>query len=160
MAFHDDLLSQALELARKNPANPTQADLRRAVSSAYYALFHLLISETTAHWNLDDSRPGLARMFEHSTMKKASTRISDSRLFPFAGEDPKIVGSLIRVAQAFGRLQDMRHVADYDSALHWGPTEALNEVETAATAFADWQAIRHEKIAQDYLVSLLIKPRG
>lgn len=55
MAYHDDLLTQAGELLHKN--EPNQADLRRAVSTAYYALFHLLISETTLNWSLV-RRPG------------------------------------------------------------------------------------------------------
>jgi hypothetical protein len=98
-------------------------------------------------------------MFEHSVMKKVSGRISDSRFSPFIGEDPKVVQSLKTVAQAFGQLQDKRHVADYDNTTFWTATEALREVTTAAKAFSTWQAIRDEKIAQDCLVSLLIKPR-
>jgi uncharacterized protein (UPF0332 family) len=43
VAYHDELLQQAKELVHNNPGAPTQADLRRSVSSAYYALFHLLI---------------------------------------------------------------------------------------------------------------------
>ena len=39
MAYHDDLLQQAIDLANKNPAAPTQADLRRSVSAAYYLAF-------------------------------------------------------------------------------------------------------------------------
>ena len=53
------------DLVHKNAANPAQADLRRAVSAAYYAVFHLLISETVLNWRLESSRDGLARMFEH-----------------------------------------------------------------------------------------------
>jgi len=151
MAYHDDLLQQAIDLVHKNRASPTQADLRRSVSTAYYALFHLLISETIAHWNLASSRDALGRMFEHSTMKKVSVRISDSRIFPFSGEDPKVVQGLKIVAQAFGQLQDKRKIADYDNTTFWTPTEALREVTTAAKAFSTWQAIRNEKIAQDYL---------
>ena len=60
MAYHDELLQQARELVHKNPNNPTQADLRRSVSSAYYALFHLLIFEACLNWSNDISRPGLA----------------------------------------------------------------------------------------------------
>jgi uncharacterized protein (UPF0332 family) len=159
VAYHDDLLQQAIDLAHKNPASPTQADLRRSVSAAYYALFHLLVSETIAHWSLASSRDALGRMFEHSVMKRVSGRISDSRFFPFTGEDPKVVRNLKTVAQAFGQLQDKRHIADYDNTTFWTATEALREVTTAAKAFSSWQKIRDEKIAQDYLVSLLIKPR-
>lgn len=159
MAYHDDLLQQAFELAGKNPENPKQADLRRAVSSAYYAVFHLLIGETVANWRLDSSRNGLARMFEHRVMARASERILEPKLFPFVGEDPLVVEKLRRVAEAFSLLQDMRHVADYDNAKVWTDTDAFREIEKAATAFSAWDSIKTEKIAQDYLVSLLIKPR-
>ena len=128
MAYHDELLQQALDLANKNPSDPAQADLRRAVSAAYYALFHLLISETVAHWSLDSSRDGLARMFEHRVMAKASERIRDAKLFPFIGQDPAVVRQLRTVAKAFSRLQDERQIADYDNATSWTSFEALQEV--------------------------------
>ena len=44
MAYADDLLELAKHLANLEPVNPRQACMRRAVSTAYYALFHLLIS--------------------------------------------------------------------------------------------------------------------
>lgn len=157
MAYHDDLLAHALALAHKSPA--TQADFRRAVSAAYYALFHLLISETIANWNLDSSRAALGRMFEHSSMKKASSRVSDLKLFPFRGEEPSLVDSLRLVAESFVQLQDRRHIADYDCARAWTRTQTQMQVQVAELAFLSWQAIRHERIAQDYLVSLLIKQR-
>jgi hypothetical protein len=43
-----DLLQQANHLATYEGANPSQASLRRAVSTAYYALFHLLIEDGRA----------------------------------------------------------------------------------------------------------------
>jgi hypothetical protein len=46
MAFADELLEQAYHLARKDPDPPKEASLRRAVSTGYYALFHLLIGES------------------------------------------------------------------------------------------------------------------
>lgn len=47
MSLHGDLLAQARSLLRREPRRPKQASLRRAVSTAYYALFHLLIHEAT-----------------------------------------------------------------------------------------------------------------
>ena len=85
MAYHDDLLRLASDLADK--ADATQADLRRAVSTAYYALFHLLVSETTLNWSRESSRNALGRMFDHSLMKRVSSRLADSTRTPFAGED-------------------------------------------------------------------------
>ena len=37
-----DLIQTARRLTESGAAQPTQADLRRAVSTAYYALFHCL----------------------------------------------------------------------------------------------------------------------
>jgi hypothetical protein len=42
---HEDLLEQAVRLAMLDVRRPKQANLRRAVSSAYYAVFHLLVDE-------------------------------------------------------------------------------------------------------------------
>jgi uncharacterized protein (UPF0332 family) len=61
MAYHDDLLRQALQLIHQEPRNPKQASLRRAVSTAYYALFHLLISEAVANWKRVNLRAALGR---------------------------------------------------------------------------------------------------
>ena len=159
MAYHDDLLRQAFDLVHKDPASPSQADLRRSVSAAYYALFHLLISETVAHWRLDSSRDGLSRMFEHRVMAKASARILEYKSFPFTGEDPAVVQKLKTIAATFGELQEQRHIADYDNATQWTDLDTLEEVKAAADAFKAWHSIKNEKIAQDYLVSLLIRPR-
>src|SRR5580658_11266364 len=73
MAFAEDLLKQAFLLLNKESKNPTQASLRRSVSTAYYALFHLLIQEASANWSRADTRDYLARAFEHRTMKQASS---------------------------------------------------------------------------------------
>ena len=73
MAFAQDLLKQAFHLLNKESKNPTQASLRRSVSTAYYALFHLLIQEASANWSRADTRDYLARAFEHRTMKQACT---------------------------------------------------------------------------------------
>jgi len=62
MAFPDDLLELAQQLADLHPESPHQASLRRAVSTAYYALFHLLISEATTNGSLSgQSIPGRRR---------------------------------------------------------------------------------------------------
>jgi len=159
VAFHDELLQLASDLVAQEPARVNQAVLRRAVSTAYYALFHLLINETSANWSRASSRNVLGRMFDHALMRRVSSRILDAKRFPFTGEDPTVVQNLRAVADAFVDLQDKRHTADYDNSAVWDPTEALEEVERAKRAFATWRLIRNQEIAQEYLVSLLIKPR-
>lgn len=159
MAYHDDLLDQAFDLIHRNPAAPKQADLRRGVSTAYYALFHLLIRETTVNWNRESSRDALGRMFDHRPMKKASKRVVDSATSPFVGEDPRFVQKLRTVAKAFVQLQDKRHLADYDNSKFWTWVEAFGEVATVMKAFEIWPSIASENIVQEYLVSLLIRAR-
>ena len=159
MAYHDDLLGQALALVHKESRNPKQASLRRAVSAAYYALFHLLISEAVANWSRVNLRAALGRAFDHNIMKAASNRIQDTRQFPFTGENPGIVADLKAVAKTFAQLQEKRHTADYDNTTFWTKTEALAQVKSAEQAFATWKPIRNEQIAQAYLVSLVVKKR-
>lgn len=159
MAYHDDLLGQALLLVHKEPRNPKQASLRRAVSTAYYALFHLLISEAVANWNRVNLRSALGRAFDHAPMKAASNRIQKPSEFSFTGEDPGVVAALKAVVKTFAQLQEKRHIADYDNTTFWTRTEALAQVKSAQQAFATWGPIRHEQIAQAYLVSLVVKKR-
>lgn len=159
MAFHDDLLRQAIQLVHKEPKNPKQASLRRAVSTAYYALFHLLISESVSNWNRANLRTALGRAFDHNIMKAASNRILDTRQFPFTLEDPRAVIALKTVAKAFAQLQEKRHTADYDNTTFWTRTDALTIVKLAEQAFITWKSIRNEQIAQAYLVSLVVKKR-
>ena len=109
--------------------------------------------------SLDAAVPSLGRAFDHGTMKAASNRIQDTRLFPFTGEDPRVVVALRAVAKSFAQLQEKRHVADYDNATFWTRTEALAQVKSAEHAFATWKRIRNDQLAQAYLVSLLVKKR-
>jgi hypothetical protein len=155
MAYHDDLLIQALQLVHVSP--PSQLSLRRAVSAAYYAVFHLLISEATSNWSNASLRTALGRAYDHGIMKTASNRILNTKEFPFAGEDPNVVSDLRFVARTFGQLQDDRHFADYNLTKDLDPVDALTQVKSAEEIFNTWPSIRAEQIAQAYLVSLLVK---
>ncbi len=166
MALADDLLEQAHHLARREKSKPRQASLRRAISTAYYALFHLLISEAVLNWKRSEHRFDLARSFEHGQMRAASElqkkvllrqqKMADPKL---DGEDLSIDYHLLKVVSNFVELQQQRHLADYDNSRVWTRVEALNEVHSASEAFRSWQIIRNEPAAQDYLFSLMLKKR-
>ena len=155
MAYHDDLLAQALQLVDATPSS--QLTLRRAVSAAYYAVFHYLIAEATSNWSNAPLRTALARAHDHGIMKAASNRILNTKDFPFAGEDPAVVTKLRFVARTFSQLQEDRHFADYNLIKDLDPNAALAQVRSAMKIFNTWPAIRSEQIAQAYLVSLLVK---
>jgi len=156
MAFAEDLLEQAYHLAKREKTKPKQASLRRAVSTSYYALFHLLVGEVVSNWKRPYQRPKLARIFEHGPMRKASQQLANRK---FVGEPGSAAANLKSVASAFDELQELRHLADYDESEKWTRERALDAVNLARTAFKAWQAVRLERIAQDYLLQLLIQRR-
>ena len=165
MPFAEDLLEQATHLARREPRRPRQASLRRAVSTAYYALFHFLIAETARNWRRTQDREKLARMFDHDTMKRACVRGRDrlqQRVAKEAMEDEARANAkqLAFVADTFVKMQQQRHLADYDGSMRWTRTDVLAQLDSVSQAFENWKAIRQQDLAQDFLPTLLIKERN
>jgi uncharacterized protein (UPF0332 family) len=156
MALADDLLEQARHLANREPKRTKQASLRRAVSAAYYAVFHLLVSAGMANWKGVLQRPFLARGFDHFLMMQSSKRMVNRTLLP----EEKVTGENLKlIARNFIELQEARHLADYDYTKKFEKTDVLKKIDMAAVAFEKWKIVRKENLAQDYLISLLIKGR-
>src|SRR3954451_14533992 len=70
-------LQQARRLARLDPRRPQQGNLRRAVSTAYYALFHFLIDRSSrflagSTGERERLRCLLARAYVHGEMASAA----------------------------------------------------------------------------------------
>jgi len=148
MGYHHDLIEHAIDLWQLNvPDKPRQADLRRAVSAAYYSLFHLLTTEAALNWRHERQRHDFARMFDHGRMRSAS----ESRK---TLEEPIGV-----VAKSFLKLQEARHKADYDNSKVWSRTEVWEMIAVAQDAMAFWSDIREKEIAQDYLLDLFVLKR-
>ena len=63
---------------------------------------------------------------------------------------------LRNIANAFVQLQEKRHTADYDNAFVWSRANAIAAIDTVRAAFSDWQAIRAQDAAQDYLLQLFL----
>ena len=141
-----------------NRAAPeAQATLRRAVSTAYYALFHSLIEEACANWARPEQHTALARMFVHGIMLGASaSRIQKHKRAPSGSVEHR----LYLVAEAFYQLQQERHEADYDLSDTYSADDVKLALDLAVGAFENWSTIRNEQIAHDYLFSLLIKERA
>jgi hypothetical protein len=56
-------------------------------------------------------------------------------------------------------LHQLRHFADYDYAKKWSRIEVQTDINTASAAFQSWKIVSKEKLAQDYLATLLVKER-
>jgi hypothetical protein len=156
MAFADDLLEQAYHLANRDSEAPSQANLRRSVSTAYYALFHLLIEDAVGKWSVERQRSAIGRTFEHKVMKTACQDFLKD--FYTAGKPESLV-RLKEVAKTFSVLQEDRNLADYDISLQWLRSDAITEIDLASRAFEHWRAIRLEDAAQDFLLNLFF-PRA
>jgi uncharacterized protein (UPF0332 family) len=151
MSLQHDLLHQAHHLALKEPKKPKQASLRRAVSSAYYAVFHMLIDDATRSLLALKHQPlreRLRRAFEHGEMKLAANAYRNSK-------QP----DLSTVALTFIELQEARHVADYDTSKSLTRVEVLAQIQDAQNAFAAWQRVKATVEAQEFMVALLVQKR-
>ena len=159
MSLHEDLLAQAAFLARHEPKRPKQATLRRAISTAYYALFHLLIHEASRMYVGDRALiNSIVRVYGHGEMYDVSMAFS-------AGEWPKafdrVKGSfsigqeLKNVAKAFVVLQQARLDADYILAKTFNRRDTIAFIDQAKQAFRDWEAIRKDNLSKIYLACFL-----
>jgi hypothetical protein len=124
------LLAVAHDLSRRTGRRPREAFMRRAVSTAYYAMFHALarlcadqlvggIHAKTAAW---------ARVRHALDHKLAKTILCSVEAAGLASE-------IVAFGEAFALLQERRHQADYDPApfrYYFNQTAALiNLAETA-----------------------------
>ena len=169
MNLHHDLLILARALV-SGEGQAGQAHLRRAVSTAYYALFHLLVYDATQRmFGAQDDRAALrsclARAFTHSNMAKvakdfaaagaARKRQLGGRLRP-ALDGLKVQPEIGKVARNFIALQDARHTADYDLSAQVDPEWAEGMVALAEEAFAELGKVRGTLQAGVFLAGMLV----
>ncbi len=160
MALSNDLLEQALHLATRESKRPRQASLRRAISSAYYGLFHLLIGEATRV--LAPAQPAalriqLRRAFDHGAMKTVCRQFSARK--PAASTAALLAApiedELVVVARTFVVLQEERHLADYDTGTIFFRAGVEQSVGDVREAFGKWAVVRPRPNATVFLAALL-----
>jgi uncharacterized protein (UPF0332 family) len=144
---------------------PNEASVRRAVSTAYYALFHFLIRDAITNWKHTDHHSRLARTFDHKRMKDASAAIlkeigNATNSAMMADPEQAARFKLSIVSQAFIDLQQARHRADYDIGEALNALDAAVHVAQARLAVQDWAEVKDEPLAQNYLYSLLFEDRS
>jgi hypothetical protein len=161
MPLHQDLLSLARELVARNPGAAMEADLRRGVSTTYYALFHLLVHEATTRLvSVGSLRPRVARAFDHRMMKAVCQDYA--KLTPGATGQLTLAGQLVPqgikdIAVEFVALQQARHQADYDTAATLTQGQADTDVMRAESAFLNWAAVQADPASDTFLAELLCR---
>jgi hypothetical protein len=139
----DWLIRQANELGgRYSPAGqPRNADLRRAVSAAYYALFHyiaLSVAEQAVPTGSEDDRYRFARHVEHASIRVVCDWVGTGKTPPPSVQDAVALmrgsADLQDVAFAFLDLYANRHDADYDHFADFTRTMTLTLIDQAEDA--------------------------
>ena len=149
-----DLLAAARTLAKANPGRPRQAYLRRAVSTAYFALFHALAQDCADQLvGRGSSRSTTAwvqayRALEHGFAKNAC---KGAEKLGFSSE-------LVHCANEFIELQQARHDADYDPQATFLRAEVLDLVNRAQVSIEKLHGARTAD-RRAFAVLLLLKRR-
>ncbi|MEK6233475.1 MAG: hypothetical protein N2C14_02090 [Planctomycetales bacterium] len=158
MALHDDLLAIARQMIDRNPGAPIEAELRRAVSTAYYALFHLFIHDGTGCLVATASlRPRVSRTFEHKHMRAVCREYAALQSYAeqYVTSDGLLVpGQLVTIADTFVTLNEARLQADYNTSTAVTLAQATANVERAEQAFKDWVAIQADPATETFLAEL------
>jgi uncharacterized protein (UPF0332 family) len=156
-----DLLEQARYLAHYHDVNASQADLRRSISTAYYALFHLLAEDGGGRWlgGSSAAASGLERALDHWAMRNSSRQFTAATWVDWRGLQRPIPLGLQHVAIAFLELQNARLLADYDNYKEWSITQVQELLNTVEEAFQDWNSVRGDAMAGDYLLSMILGKR-
>lgn len=130
-----DLIKTAKELAGSGDGKPRQSNLRRATSTAYYALFHALArccaDSLVGGPSAQRSKPAwrqVYRALEHGFSKNACQHGAISR-FPQEIQD---------FANMYVQMQDKRHTADYDPDAKSFKSAVMNDIAAAEVAIDDF----------------------
>jgi hypothetical protein len=147
MPSSTDLLTVARLLSNASAQPPpSDAQLRRAVSTAYYALFHHILraaalrfmgpgQEATAGYAI------LYRGFDHRRMKEICEGLQPSTMkgkYAYHLRRTAVSQNMRDFAGTFPELQDARHHADYDPVAVFLPSDVaslVDETEVAMDAF-------------------------
>lgn len=134
-----DLIQTARRLARSEVSKkPRQSDLKRAVSTAYYAMFHALCRNCAdcliGGTNADRSAPAWRQAYravEHRFSKNQCGNKAVVAKFPQEIED---------FANLFETLQSKRHSADYDPTSRFFLQDAETFIDAAELAIKEFKS--------------------
>lgn len=134
----DFIVTAKLLAAQPSRGRPLETNLRRAVSTAYYALFHCLaeccadtlVGGTGARRSRDAWRQ-VYRALQHGRARERCIDIGRSSLARFPVE-------IQNFAQVFADMQPLRHSADYDPDAEFSRNpviQSINDAENAIRQF-------------------------
>jgi len=163
----DHLLDQADRLITPPVGGaPRQADLRRAISNAYYAIFHSVIAraadEVVGKTHRAKPRYALVyRSVDHLSLRKICEVIKKYPLpNKYTTYSPRggFGSDLIALATAVIDLQEKRHSADYDPLFRVRMSDAVLAVATSRAAIIRFENA-NRTARKTFLFLLAFSPR-
>lgn len=157
----NELLRQADLLAGQTP--PTQADLRRAISSAYYAVFHFCLT-AAAEMVTGASAPSterythVYRSIDHKVLRGLCGQLGQSQPQNVAITPGSGFGRLQDFARLTASLYEQRIFADYDPSRTYSDTEARVVISDARLAITWFNSCDDEQ-KNAFLTMLLFRQR-
>jgi hypothetical protein len=164
MSLAEELLIHARFLASLDERTTTQANIRRAISAAYYAVFHLLAAEVATQVSPNfpaGLREGTQRVLSHTQMLNVATAFSRPGVskVKFTPRDfvlpCPVSRELASIAKGFEELQAARHLADYDVMKQHYPGDALSLVQVAESIFKTWKTEKDSPNAPVFLAAMI-----
>ncbi len=145
---------------------PTDAQRRRAVSTAYYTVFHHVLAAAAARFMGAGMQASggyglLYRGFNHGRMKSVCAALSAPALTASLQQQlgrSTVSRDMRDFLGAFSLLQEARTRADYDPSARFSPSAAADWVETAAAAMAAFDRVVPDEKA-DVLALMLVSAR-
>lgn len=119
-----DLLAMAWEMADRD--QPRQAHLKRAMSTAYYAMFHALCRNCADSLVGPEGTPGRSRRAWNQAYRAVEHGYAKNQCKDKVMDDfPETIRNF---AIHFVQLQELRHEADYDPAISFTIQEARKAI--------------------------------
>ena len=132
-------LADVVDGAPASPGRPRQIDLRRAVSTAYYGVFHALCRSNAE--TLIGSAPAAQGTESWVHAYRALGHGPAKDLLTQYGSKSNIHADIRAFARAFGNFQEQRHDADYNPRKVFTRPEVSRLIDRMeATTDAFWNA--------------------
>jgi uncharacterized protein (UPF0332 family) len=163
-----ELIRHANRLIKSQRGAPKQIDLRRAISAAYYAVFHCFLRTaaddlvgTNRKSRRSSSYALVYRAFDHSNMLRICQEATKAQLpekLSAALNQKQFPVEIRYAANVFADLQDWRHKADYSPNIRFNKSEAVDAAVRAAFATTQFEAADKEA-RRLFLLSMLFRIR-
>ena len=163
----EGLLLVAKTLSDPGASRASDASLRRAVSTAYYALFHKVLRAAAERFMGSNKERSagyrvLYRSFEHRHMREQCQALDVGVLSSKLQRQLRrrsVSADMREFASGFAALQEARHMADYDPAIEFLSSDALSLVAAADNAMAAFDRADPDEKA-DILALLMVRTQA